>query len=123
MTDEFVEILGPVVQFARAKPLDCPALAVLFDHLSRCEYVVFRSRSDEGQCGGTQRELKQSAPQRRNIVVVPLWRSLSDDFDLPVGESESTIGLPCSGVRRLGVGQVELGRTGLENYVAVLYPG
>jgi hypothetical protein len=49
MASESVEILGPVVQSTRAKPLNGPALAVLFDHPSRGVYILLRSRTYEGE--------------------------------------------------------------------------
>src|SRR5713226_4283265 len=75
---EPVEVLRPIAQSADAEPLDGPAVAVPFDHLPRGQRVVFRTRTDECERRWSERELEQPAAQRRDIVVVPLGRGLSD---------------------------------------------
>ena len=112
-------MLRPIVQSVGAEPLDGPAFAVLLDHSPCGEDVVLGARADEGEGGGAERELEQPPSERRDVIVVALGRGLGDDLDLAIGESEALVHLAARGVLRLGIGQIELGWAGLEDYVAM----
>ena len=50
---------------------------------------------------------------------MPLGSGVGDDVDLPIRKSESSVHLLRPAVLRLGIRQIELRRTGLENHVAM----
>src|SRR6266851_3864162 len=116
---EFVEVLGPVRQAAGAKPFNSPTVSVFLDHPPRGEHVVLRARADKGERCGTERELEQAPSKRRDVIVVPFGRGISDNIDLPIGESEPPVHLTARSIFRFRVGQIELGRTRLENYISM----
>src|SRR6202034_771950 len=119
LTELAVEVVAPFTKATRPQPFGWPAFSQLDDHPPRIEHVLLRAGANESQCSRSQRELEEPPPERREVVVIALGRGLGDDVDLPVGESELPIQLACLRIASFGVGQIELGRTRLQDDVTV----
>src|SRR5579863_5409594 len=116
---EAFEIVGPVVELAATQPLAGPVIAELAHHLPTRLHVVLRPSADEGEGRRTERELEEAAAERRDIVVMPLRRSFGDNIGLAVSQTKTSIKFATRGVLCFGVGQIELGRAGFQNDVAM----
>ena len=78
----------------RAEPVFRPMPTVLFAHPLGSQDFFLRSRADEGQRDGTERELEESAPQWVKDSSSAAWERRRDDVDLPIGQSEVSVELP-----------------------------
>src|SRR5260370_1129961 len=104
-----------------------PAKPVVFriSYWSCCARLVtvwgdLRARAgpDKSERRWRQREAEQAPPERRYVVVVLLGRGRRDHFNLRIGEPEFAVEFRRLWITRLGVGQIKLGRAGLQNHVA-----
>ena len=58
------------------------------------------------------------SPARRHIVIVALEHGRRDCFDLRIGQTETALHRSGLRITRLGIRQVESGRTGFEDDIA-----
>src|SRR5260370_7045259 len=98
--EEFSKVLGPIGEPTCAEPFDCPEVAVLAHHAASGKNVVFGTRADESQGGGTERELEQAPSERRYVIVVAFGPRLGDDFGLPIGQPHALAPIPRPGLFR-----------------------
>ena len=113
------EVIGPFAEAARAQPLDgqrspCSAIIRRAVKTSSLEPAPIKASA-----AGPSANWNKPPPERRDVVVIALGRGLGDDVDLPIGEAELPVELAGLRTPGLGVGQIELGRTRLQNDVAI----